>query len=214
MSTAEAVSSLVAAATIITALAILGTRYFISQLTAYIWQSVILAIYTVVVAAEGGHAELYVAAGVTLLVRAILVPIILLRVSRHLPGRREEVLTLSTVSSVLVGVVLVILADLIISNFTSALAHSPLLAGLAVTLCGLFLTASRPEAFPQLLGLLQIENGQFLVAVGLTPGLPLINELVVLFDLVVLVVVIGVLIRLMTTRYANQNTAELDRLKG
>lgn len=213
MTTAGAISSLVAAGTIITTLAILGTRYFISQLTAYVWQSVNLAVYAVIVALLSAHAELYVAAAVTLLVRAALIPALLLRVSRTLPKRREEVLTLSTASSVLVGVALVVVADLVISNFGSAAAHPPLLACLAVTLCGLFLTASRPEAFPQLLGLLQIENGQFLAAVGLTPGLPLVNELVVLFDLVVLVV-IGALIRLMTTRYATEDTSAFDRLRG
>lgn len=214
MSTGEAVASMVAAGSIITALAVLGTRYFRSQLWAYVWQSAILAAYTGVVAVVDGHPQLLWAAGVTLLVRAFLIPAILLRVARALPGRREEVLIMSTASSLLVGVVLVVLAALVVSAFATAAVYPALLAGLSVTLCGLFLSASRPEAFPQLLGLLQIENGQFLVTVGLTPGLPIINELVVLFDLVVLVVVIGVLIRLMTTRYTTGNTAAFDRLRG
>lgn len=214
MSASQAVSSLVAAGTIITALSVLGTRYFKSQLWAYVWQSVILAAYTAVVGVLAGHLELFWAAGITLVVRAFLIPAILLRVARALPGRREEVLIMSTASSVLVGVILVVLSALVVSAFATAAVYPALLAGLSVTLCGLFLSASRPEAFPQLLGLLQIENGQFLVTVGLTPGLPLINELVVLFDLVVLVVVIGVLIRLMTSRYASGNTAALDRLRG
>ncbi|MEJ2668349.1 MAG: hypothetical protein P8Z81_14855 [Deinococcales bacterium] len=214
MSATQAVSSLVAASTIITALAVLGTRYFRSQLWAYVWQSTILAAYTAVVAVLSGHTDLFWAAGVTLFVRAFLVPAILLRVARALPGRREEALIMSTASSLLIGVILVVLAALVVAGLATAAEYPALLAGLSVTLCGLFLTASRPEAFPQLLGLLQIENGLFLVTVGLTPGLPLINELVVLFDLVVLVVVIGVLIRLMTSRLATGNTAVFDRLRG
>ncbi len=183
-------------------LMILATRFFISQLLAYQVQSLVLALFTAAALLEH-HPELYLAAAVTLLVRALAVPWMLRRFAEALPSRREERLILGNPSSVLIGALLIgfaILAAARLLPSGSPLVLSSFATGLALVLLGFFLTSSRPEAFPQVLGLLVIENGLFLLAVGLIPGFPLFNEVVVLFDLLILVVVVGLLARVMVER--------------
>jgi hydrogenase-4 component E len=184
-------------------LMILATRFFISQLLAYQVQSLVLALFTAAAALLEHHPELYLAAAVTLLVRALAVPWMLRRFAEALPSRREERLILGNPSSVLIGALLIgfaILAAARLLPSGSPLVLSSFATGLALVLLGFFLTSSRPEAFPQVLGLLVIENGLFLLAVGLIPGFPLFNEVVVLFDLLILVVVVGLLARVMVER--------------
>jgi len=68
-----------------------------------------------------------------------------------------------------------------------------------VGLTGLFLGAytlvARREAVPQLLGLLAMENGAFFAGVAIAPDLPLIAELALAFDILMLTFVIGILTR-------------------
>ncbi len=57
---------------------------------------------------------------------------------------------------------------------------------------------ARREAFPQIVGILAMENGAFFAGVAIAPDLPLIAELAIAIDVVLIVVVIGVLTRNIT----------------
>ena len=65
--------------------------------------------------------------------------------------------------------------------------------GLAGLLLGAFTLVTRREAVPQLIGILAMENGAFLAGVAIAPGLPLIAELAASFDVLVIVLVMGIL---------------------
>ena len=64
---------------------------------------------------------------------------------------------------------------------------------LSLLLIGLFLMVTRKKAITQILALLTVENAVFLVAVGVTSGMPLIVELGISFDVILAVLVLGVL---------------------
>ncbi len=217
MSLLAVLSQLLATLVLLTALAILATRFFNTQLSAFTYQSWALAAYAGLVAWLGGHPGLYLAAGITLAFRGVLVPLILRRFALALPAKREEHLTIGTPASILLGVVLSALAVAIalrLAHHGGYLLVAPLSTGLAVVLMGFLLTASRPEAFPQILGLLLIENGSFLVGLGLAPDLPLFTELVALFDLLMLVIIVGFLLRVLVERTRTSSTHELTELRG
>ena len=67
--------------------------------------------------------------------------------------------------------------------------------GLAGLLLGAFTLVTRREAVAQLIGLLAMENGAFFAGVSIAPGLPLIAELAASFDVLVIVLVMGILSR-------------------
>src|SRR5262249_46294574 len=93
-------------------------------------------------------------------------------------------------------------------------------AGLALTvmlsmkLIGFLMLAVRHEAISQVLGLLVLENGIFLGSQILVPGMPLLIEIVILFDLLIIVACFGVLVGYLLTRVGTTSTLGLKRLVG
>ena len=65
-----------------------------------------------------------------------------------------------------------------------------------------------------MLGLLMLENGIFLGSQILVPGMPMLIELVILFDLLVIVVCFGVLVRYLVAHAGTSSGCELRRLVG
>ena len=66
---------------------------------------------------------------------------------------------------------------------------------LSMKLIGFLMLAVRHEAISQILGLLVLENGIFLGAQILVPGMPLLIEIVILFDLLIVVACFGLLVQ-------------------
>ena len=70
---------------------------------------------------------------------------------------------------------------------------------LSMKLIGFLMLTVRHEAISQILGLLVLENGIFLGAQILVPGMPLLIEIVILFDLLIVVACFGVLVHYLVT---------------
>ena len=54
----------------------------------------------------------------------------------------------------------------------------------------------------------------FLVAVGVTSGMPLIVELGISFDVILAVLVLGVLVQRIVDRFESMDVSRLSKLKG
>jgi len=87
-------------------------------------------------------------------------------------------------------------------------------AAIAAMLTGLFLMMSRRKVLSLLIGLLVFENGLSLVAFSLTFGMPLVVELGILFDLLIVVIVGWVYARRMLRVMGTLSTDELRSLRG
>jgi len=72
----------------------------------------------------------------------------------------------------------------------------------------------RQDVASQAIGFFSLENGVSLTALVVAAGLPLILEIVFLFDLLVAVVVFGLLIRVHHGRAESLSTASLTTLRG
>jgi len=59
-----------------------------------------------------------------------------------------------------------------------------------------------------------LENGVFLGAQILVPGMPLLIEIVILFDLLIVVACFGVLVRYLLTYVGTTSSLKLRRLVG
>jgi len=85
--------------------------------------------------------------------------------------------------------------------------------GLAGVLIGAYSLMARREAIPQLIGILAMENGAFFAGIAIAPELPIIAELAVAVDVVLIVVVVGLLTRTIHKTLGTTEAASLSKLK-
>ena len=85
--------------------------------------------------------------------------------------------------------------------------------GLAGLLLGAYTLTTRREAVPQLLGLLAMENGAFFAGIAIAPDLPLIAELALAFDVLMLAFVGGVLTRAVEEQIGTTAIGRLTKLR-
>lgn len=92
--------------------------------------------------------------------------------------------------------------------------HHLIGVALSLLLIGLFLMVTRKKAITQILALMTIENAVFLVAVGITTGMPLVVELGISFDVILAVLILGVMVRRIVDRFESMDVSRLSKLKG
>jgi hydrogenase-4 component E len=85
---------------------------------------------------------------------------------------------------------------------------------LSMKLIGFLMLAMRYEALSHILGLLVLENGIFLGAQILVPGMPVLIEIMILFDLLIVVACFGVLVRYLVVHVGSTSSLDLNRLVG
>ena len=175
-------------------------------------QAVLLTAAALVVAiAEPDHAtRAFVAAGLTALVKVVLIPYVLFLVLARVTARREADPVLATRFAAVVAAGLVLVAyraagTLGVAPSLAAWSSLPagvpagaalrnvLPAALSLMLLGLFLMVTRRAALMQVLGLITVENGMYLLALVATAGLPLAVELAILVDVLVGAILLGIL---------------------
>jgi hydrogenase-4 component E len=85
---------------------------------------------------------------------------------------------------------------------------------LSMKFLGFLMLTVRDEAVSQILGLLVLENGIFLGSQILVPGMPLLIEIVILFDLLIVVACFGMLVRFLVVHAGTTSSRQLNRLVG
>jgi hydrogenase-4 component E len=195
------------------------------QVRLYAAQSVLISALAVVVAASRHLPDLYALAGLSFVLKAVIVPVVLRRLLRGIGAIGGDPRWSDIAGSHTLGVasaVLVAIAVAAFGFFTAAALgiRSPVLpstafsVSIAVILVAFVLMIVRRDVISQAIGFLSLENGVSLTALVMAAGLPLFLELAFLFDLLVAVVVFGLLIRVHHGRTESMSTAELTRLRG
>ena len=178
-------------------------------------QSLIVAAVCVAAAAENGSLHGYVVAALTLAVKAGLIPFALFRTLQAARQENELHPILSYNLSSLAAAFCLVLAHGIVGRAGVGTDNSDALAAaIALTLLGLMLIITRRQAVMQIVGLLTMENGLYLVGLSITHGLPLVIELGIFFDVLVVAVVLAILIRRLRLKGLSTDTSQLQELKG
>ena len=217
---ASSLFSLLAIASLLLSFVMLGSRWLRKYLYAFAAKSWVIAGLSAVVGFYGGFPELYLVALLTLLFRGLLLPYLIWRIIRKLNVDREFHVIVQPSTSMVLGAFLVMFA-LTVSFRVAGVYHLELtVAVLALTvmlsmkLIGFLMLAVRHEAISQILGLLVLENGIFLGTQILVPGMPLLIEIVILFDLLIVVACFGVLVGYLLTHVGATSSLELRKLVG
>lgn len=217
---ASSLFSLLAIVSLLLSFVMLGSRWLKNYLYAFAAESWVIAGLSAAVGFYGNYPELYLIAILTALFRGMLLPYLVWRIIRRLEVDREFHVILQPSTSLVVGAFFVMFA-LSVSYRVAADFHLELtVAVLALTvmlsmkLIGFLMLAVRHEAISQILGLLVLENGIFLGSQILVPGMPLLIELVILFDLLIVVACFGVLVGYLLTHVGTTSSLDLKRLVG
>ncbi len=215
--TNETALRLLGAALIMTSFWMLGGRRIISYLSAYAVQSLIVAAVALVVAIATHDINLYIVAGLTVVVKVLIVTQLLRAVERRLQAKHEIEPLWSKPISLLIGIGLIVFAFAISPKVVAPgtfLDEPPLAISIAVVLMGLYLLSTRRHVVTQIVGLLTLENGLFTGAIAIAYGMPLIIEFGILFDVLVATVVLVLLVSLIQRELVSADTGELRRLRG
>jgi len=217
---ASSLFSLEAIATLLLSFVMLGSRWLKNYLYAFAAESWIIAMLSATAAFFGGYPELYGIAALTFFFRGIVLPLLLWRIIRRLEVDREIHAVLQPSSSIVVGALFVVFALAVAFrvaerlNVELPITVLALTVMLSMTLIGFLILSVRHEAMSQVLGLLVLENGIQIGTQILVPGMPLLLELVILFDLLVVVACFGVLVRYLEIHAGTTSILALKRLVG
>ena len=204
---------------LVAALGIVATRQVRACMEFFIFQSALLAASAFLLGLKPFTPDLMAVGVVNLATKVMALPWLLrMMVRREIYTRREISHVVEIPTSLIIALALIIGAYLISRTWIAALSVAgPVEINLPVGLAGLFLgaytLANRREAVPQLLGLLAMENGAFFAGIAIAPDLPLIAELAVAFDIIILAFVIGVLTRAVHEKTGTTDVGGLSALR-
>lgn len=188
-----------------------------AQVRLYAAQSLIVAVLAVVVGATQHIPELYALAGLSLVLKVIAVPAVILRLLRDADVEIAGSGAIGVASEVLLAIVVAGFGVFAMGRLhlsSPVLPSTALSLSVAVVLVSFVLMIVRSDVVSQAIGFFSLENGVSLASLVVAAGLPLILEVAFLFDLLVAVVVFGVLMRVHHGRTDTLSTSGLNKLRG
>lgn len=178
-------------------------------------QSVLIAGACLAIAVETRETHTYVAALLTVLIKAGVIPYALFQVAGRLKREKEHHPMLGPNAASLAACVAIFFAySLIDQALPGVVSRDSLAAALTLVFIGLLLMMTRHQAILQTVGLITMENGIYLVGLSVTQGLPLIIEMGIFLDVLVAVLVLVILTYRLKMSFASTDTSVLDELKG
>jgi hydrogenase-4 component E len=213
----DGVANTIAVVMLLIEFAMLRAAMLRAQLRLYAAQSLLLSVLAVVVAATQHIPELYVLAGLSFLLKVLLVPYVVTRLLRNTSTEIAGSGVLGVASEVLIAIVVAAFGFFAIGALdlhSEVLPSASLSLAFAVVLVAFLLIIVRRDLISQAVGFFSLENGVSLASLVIAAGLPLILEVAFLFDLLVAVVIFGVLAAATHGRSGSVSTAMLNELRG
>lgn len=206
-----------AAGMLVTAYLMVGQKALFTAIRLYAAQSWLLGVIAITIAFAEDRPHLFVTAALTVGLKGLVIPWFLMRVVDRIGIRREIEPFLNVPASLLICLGLTVVGYRVSTGFpegATGVAHHVIGVGLSTLLIGLFLMVTRKKAVTQILALLTVENAVFLIALGITSGMPLVVELGISFDILLAVLVLGILVHRIVDRFESMDVSRLSQLKG
>jgi hydrogenase-4 component E len=210
--------TLMAAAVLVLQILMVAQRWLVTSIRAFGVQSFLLAMIGATIAYFNRAPHIYIAAALTLIFKAIVLPLMLERLVTKIEIRQEIQPYLNVPISVIISGGLTLLAYTVAESFQrpdeAGLGHNTLAVAISLFLIGFFMMVNRRKALTQVLGLLSLENGLLLAAMSLTYGMPLIVEIGIFFDVLVAALLLAILIYRIRETFDSMDVSRLSRLRG
>ena len=208
--------NLLASTLLILAFAMISQRRILSLIHLFTAQGATLVAATLVVGYATDQPHLYLSAGITLVVKVILIPLLLHRVINRLNVRWDIETLINIPTTMIIGIVLVIFAfdlALPISRLSASIARGTLGIALACVLLSFLMMITRAKAVPQVIGFLSMENGLFFAATSATYGMPMVVALGIALDVLVGILILGVFMFQIREQFDSLDISHLEKLK-
>ena len=208
--------NLLASMLLLIAFAMLSQRRILSLINLFAWQGLVLSLSTFVVAYSTDQPHLYYSAGLTLLIKVLVLPWLLHRLIRKLNVKWDVETLINIPTTMLVGIVLVIFAFNLaapISQLSESITRGLIGIALASVLLSLLMMLTRRKAVPQVVGFLAMENGLFFAATSATHGMPLVVELGIALDVLVATFIFGIFFFQIRETFDSLDIRHMEKLK-
>ncbi len=208
--------NLLGAILLMLAFAMISQRRIVSLLNLFTLQGATLVLATAVVGYLTDQPHLYLSAGLTLLLKVLLIPYLLHRVINRLNIKWDVETLINIPTTMLIGIAIVIFSfnlAMPISRLSSALASGTLGIALACVLLSFLMMITRAQAVPQVIGFLAMENGLFFAATAATYGMPMVVELGIALDVLIGVLILGVFMFQIREQFDSLDISHLEQLK-
>ncbi|CAG4884511.1 Formate hydrogenlyase [Georgfuchsia toluolica] len=206
---------LFAALALFTSFIMLAQARMMPLIFTFAWQGLLLAMVSVLTAIASKHPELYVSAALTFILKVVLIPWLLYRLSIKLNMQYDAEAIEHPTLLLLGGVVLVIFSYFVaqsIIHLSGLATRNTIAVSIAIELLGMLLMCVRKSAVAQVIGFMSMESGIFFAAVVSTYGMPLIVELGVAFDILVAAILFGVFFFHLKDSFGSLNVGQFNRL--
>jgi hydrogenase-4 component E len=211
-------NALAAGLFLLTSFGIVAMRQARGCLHLFIAQSLLLAASAALLGLRFDSWHLYGVALVNLITKPVIVPWLLRKVApAELYTRREIDQALNIPTALSIALALAIAAYFLGVPLARAVGpeyvgpNVPI--GIAGLLLGAFTLTVRREALPLLIGLLAMENGAFLAGISIAHDLPVLVELAIATDGLIIVFIVGVLVRAVEQHVGTTAVGELASLR-
>lgn len=196
---------------------LLWRRSVSAYISAFRWQSAVLALVLAMIGYFGRDPELYIVAAFSFLLKAVLLPHYLERMRSRLEVTREtEPYVNHTSSLILAG--LLVLFSYVVTRPVILVSTLPTRSGIPLAMglifVGFLVILSRKKALTQIIGFLVLENGIVLLAALGTFGIPLIMEIGVFLDVLMGFLVMQVLVYHIHGTFESIDVDQLNQLKN
>ena len=207
---------LLGGAVLLLSFVLLYQRRIGAVINAFAMQGALLALAAAWQAHAQGAPGLYLTALLTIAAKGVLIPLALHRLVRELRLHRTVETALGVGPSMVAGVGLVGLAILAVLPATvgvHTLVREDIAFALSVVLLGMLMMITRRNAISQVIGLLSLENGLILAAIGVA-GMPLVVELSTAALVLMVALVAGVFAFQIRERFDTLDTHHLEEHRG
>ncbi|MDO8349586.1 MAG: formate hydrogenlyase [Gallionella sp.] len=208
--------NLFAAMLLLISFAMLSQRRVLSLINLFAIQGLVLAVSTTVVAYSSNQHHLYYSAGLTLLLKVLVLPWILHRLIRKLNVKWDVETMFNIPTTMLVGIVLVVFAFNLaapISQLAGTITKGTLGIAMACVLLSFLMMITRSKAVPQVIGFLAMENGLFFAATSTSYGMPMVVELGIALDVLIGMFILGIFFFQIRETFDSLDLKHMEKLK-
>jgi len=181
------------------------------------YQSFCLFLAAFMTALRERQLDLYVVAGLLFILKVLFIPQLLYRTIKKIKASEELGLFVNPQLSLLWALGFTYLSWVFTVRLIGAQDAAQVIMftiAFFVVLAGTFLMIFRMTALAQIIGLLVMENGIFLLAFTVSGGMPFFVEIAIFFDVFVSVLIMGFFVYRINKFFTHIDVNKLSRLKG
>jgi hydrogenase-4 component E len=194
---------------------LMAARQIQAVLRAFVWQSIVLALSTFILAIVHRSPGLFLVGLITLVSKVAIIPAVINRtLTPEMRRRREIEIAVNLPTSLLLMLALTAFAYFLVAPY-AGIAPDPAIhlpVGFAAVLIGVYTLAVRREAVAQVLALMAIDNGAFFAGIAITTS-SAIEELAAGLEGVMVVVVVAILTRAIAQHLGGTDVRALAALR-